>query len=442
MSVFAIAPFLGPVLGPIGGNFFGEAEGWRWLQGLMALFSGFIWLVGCLIGPETYPPVLLRRRAAALSKRTGKVYISKGDLDQGKTSFGEVFSASLARPWVLLFTEPIVLMLSIYMAIIYGTCEFSSSDRSKSHANGELVYMLFGAYPIVYQQGRHWSGGVGSLAFVGVAIGMFLSLGYTIVFDNKRYARVVKKSGGFAPPEARLPQACIGAVALPIGLFWFAWTNSPSTHYLVSMAAGIPFGFAMVLVFLSVTNYLIDSYTIFAASVLAANSVLRSLFGAAFPLFTKQMYQNLGIHWASTIPAFLALACLPFPFLFYKYGASIRERCKFAAEADAFMKKLRGQMPVPPATAVSHPESSDSSVANEAGVLPKEKEEEAEQEAFDYSYKAEQPEPTFERIRSRAAEPPKDYEHDPYTLDRVNTRESFKKRGGEGILAKIRSRQA
>ena len=68
---------------------------------------------------------------------------------------------------------------------------------------------------------------------------------------------------------------------------------------------------------------LLDSYTIYAASVLAANSILRSLFGAAFPLFTTQMYDALGIHWPSSVPAFLALACTLFPFLFYKYGESI-----------------------------------------------------------------------------------------------------------------------
>lgn len=90
-------------------------------------------------------------------------------------------------------------------------------------------------------------------------------------------------------------------------------------------------------------NYLIDAYTIYAASVLAANSVLRSLFGAAFPLFTTQMYNKLGIHWASSIPAFLALACVPFPFLFYKYGEKIREKCKYAAEAKRIMDELREQ---------------------------------------------------------------------------------------------------
>lgn len=53
------------------------------------------------------------------------------------------------------------------------------------------------------------------------------------------------------------------------------------------------------------------------------------------------MYQNLGIHWASSIPAFLSLACLPFPFLFYKYGDRIRSKCKFAAEAAEVLARFR-----------------------------------------------------------------------------------------------------
>jgi hypothetical protein len=82
---------------------------------------------------------------------------------------------------------------------------------------------------------------------------------------------------------------------------------------------------------------------IFAASALAASSVLRSLFGAAFPLFTTYMYQDLGIHWASSIPAFLALACVPFPFLFWKYGDKIRARCQYAAEAAAVLARIRAK---------------------------------------------------------------------------------------------------
>jgi hypothetical protein len=290
----------------------------------MAIFTGVLWLTCALLVPETYAPVLLRKRAVALSKKTGRVYKSKSDVEQGTRSIGEVTKTALTRPWILLLREPIVFLLSIYMAIIYGT-----------------LYMMFGAFPIVFQQGRGWSSGIGGLAFLGVMVGMLAAVGYS-VWDNKRYNKTIEASeNGIAPPEARLPPALVGSIAMPIGLFWFAWTNSPSIHWIVSIMAGAPFGFGMVLVFLSIMNYLIDSYLIYAASVLAANSVLRSLFGAAFPLFTTYMYADLGIHWASSIPAFLALACVPFPFLFYKYGSAIRLRCKFAAEAAAFLEKMQ-----------------------------------------------------------------------------------------------------
>jgi hypothetical protein len=178
------------------------------------------------------------------------------------------------------------------------------------------------------------------LAFIGIAVGMMCGVGYSI-FDNKRYARTEENNDGEAPPDARLPLAMIGAVAIPIGMFWFAWTNGPSTHWIVSIIASVPVGFGMVLVFLGCVNYLIDAYTIYAASVLAANTVLRSLFGAAFPLFPYQMYQSLGIHWATSIPAFLALACLPFPFLFYAYGVPIRMKCKYSAQAHEAMTAMK-----------------------------------------------------------------------------------------------------
>ncbi|KAF2223014.1 major facilitator superfamily domain-containing protein [Elsinoe ampelina] len=399
MSLFAAAPFMGPVIGPIVGGFVGQTVGWRWVQGVMAIFTGVLWLVGGMTVPETYPPVLLRKRAAALSRKTGQIYKSESDAQQGPVSLGHVFGTALSRPWILLFKEPIVLLLTIYMAIIYG-----------------VLYMLFSAFPIVYQQQRGWSQGIGGLAFLGVAVGMVFAVAYSI-WDNKRYVRINHAHNGFAPPEARLPPTMIGAISVVIGLFWFAWTNSPSVHYMASISAGVPFGFGMVLVFLSIMNYLIDSYVIFAASVLAANSVLRSLFGAAFPLFTTQMYSALGIHWAASIPAFLALACVPFPFLFYKYGASIREKCTYAAQAMEFMKRLQQQK-----------DQGDSS----------EDIDEKEQEARDMSYDDEEAlEPRFEDIRTgnEARQPDgaklvktKSYEGNPYDIDRVATRESFQTR--------------
>jgi len=422
MSVFSIAPFMGPVLGPIVGGFLGMTEGWRWVQGLMAIFSGVVFIWTIFVVPETYPPVLLRKRAVALSKLTGKVYMSRGDIDQGTITLGEAFSTGLKRPWILLFCEPIVLILSIYMAIIYGT-----------------LYMLFGAFPIVYRLGYGWNEGISGLPFIGVAIGMIAALAYTIFYDNKRYLRCIEKSGtGFAAPEDRLPPAMVGAITLPIGLFWFAWTNYPTFPWAASVCAAIPFGFGMVLIFLSIMNYLIDAYTIFAASVLAGNGILRSLFGAAFPLFTMQMYSGLGVHWATTIPAFLALACLPAPFLLYKYGAAIRKKCKYAAQSAAFMEKIRNQVPrAQPGDGVATPDSDSSHTRHE---------ENAEQEAIDYSYEDEnEPKSRFEEIKApgeggselykvrtgrsmksqRSVRTIKEEDMNPYDIDRVNTRDSF-----------------
>ncbi|KAK8058975.1 multidrug resistance protein [Apiospora phragmitis] len=305
-AVFATAPFLGPSIGPIAAGFLGEAAGWRWIEGLMAAFTGLLWIIVSLTVPETYTPVILRRRAEKLTKLTGKVHISMLDAGKPKKTVTQEFKVALLRPWKLLFREPIVLLTALYMAIVYGT-----------------LYMMFAAFPIVFRQQRGWSAGVSGLAFLGVLVGM------------------VAGSRGQRAAEARLPPAIIGSILLPIGLFWFAWTNGLDVHWIVPIIGSAFFSAGLVLVFLSLMNYLVDSYVVYAASVLASNAVLRSLLGAAFPLFTTDMYRNLGIHWASTIPAFLSLACLPFPFLFWKYGGGIRMKCKYAAEAAKVLEEFR-----------------------------------------------------------------------------------------------------
>ncbi|KAJ5335744.1 uncharacterized protein N7506_005680 [Penicillium brevicompactum] len=406
MSLFAGAPFLGPVIGPIAGGFIGMSNGgWQWVMGFLAALSGAVWVIGSLVIPETYAPVLLRRRAEKLSRLTGKIYRSKTEIYQGKVSLKSSFKVSLSRPWILLFCEPIVFMLSFYMAVVYGT-----------------LYMMFAAFPIVYQEHRGWSQGFGGLAFLGIMVGMLAAVAYSL-WDNTRYIKTSEAHNGFAPPEARLPPCLLASATIPIGLFWFAWTNSTSIHFMVSIAAGVPFGFGMVLVFLGIMNYLIDAYTIFAASVLAANSVIRSLFGAAFPLFTTYMYESLGIHWASSIPAFLALFCVPFPFLFYKFGPAIRTRCRFAAQSDAFMRKIQEQSIAEPVedakvnyNCIEAP-GAESSLSSE----------------FEDKVNAIPP----QRIRSHAPSATSThtvcslyrsvtYEGNPYNIDRVNTCESFK----------------
>ncbi|KAF9893792.1 hypothetical protein FE257_009962 [Aspergillus nanangensis] len=407
ISLFAAAPLCGPTIGPVIGGFLGSGAGWRWVEGFLAALAGVIWLCMCVLLPETYAPVLLRRRAEKLSELSGHVYRSKLDIERGQVTMSKTLSTALSRPWLLMFKEPIVLLFCIYMAIIYGT-----------------LYMLFAAYPIVFQQTRGWSEGVGGLAFLGILVGMVIAVACTFP-DNMHYAKLCSQTTGRLAPEVRLPPSIVGGIALPIGLFWFAWTNSPSVHWMASVAAGMPFGFGLVLVFLSVFNYLIDAYTIFSASVLAANSALRSLFGFAFPLFTTYMYQNLGIHWASSIPAFLAVACIPFPIIIYLYGARIRKRCVYAAEAEAFMERLAAMRQSGSPGGAPAP-GNPPPVEKSESIMTRDDSEDSEGLSTVPS------ETMLDRRASRASrrsghtlrQTATQYEENPYDIDRINTRNS------------------
>jgi hypothetical protein len=113
------------------GGFIQGGASWRWVEGVMAIFTGVIVIIGTVMYSETYAPVLLRWRAEKLSKVTGMVYRSKFE-EKEQVSLVQLLKTTLSRPWILLFREPIVLLLSIYMAIIYG-----------------VLYMLFDAFPIV-----------------------------------------------------------------------------------------------------------------------------------------------------------------------------------------------------------------------------------------------------------------------------------------------------
>jgi hypothetical protein len=118
--------------------------------------------------------------------------------------------------------------------------------------------MCFAAFPIVFQKGRGWSQGIGGLPFIGVAIGILLAT-LTAVFDKKRYMRLVAAKGDAVAPEARLPPAMVGSILLPAGLFLFAWTTYPSIHWIAPIIGAMLFACGLVMVFLSLLNYLIDS---------------------------------------------------------------------------------------------------------------------------------------------------------------------------------------
>lgn len=112
IGIFCVAPFAGPAVGPIVGGFLGEAGGWRWVMGLLGMFAGLLTFIGFLLMPETYSPAILRSRAKLLSEVTGQKYLTAMDA-QHPLVIKELVKHALVRPWILLFREPIVLILTV-----------------------------------------------------------------------------------------------------------------------------------------------------------------------------------------------------------------------------------------------------------------------------------------------------------------------------------------
>jgi hypothetical protein len=193
--------------------------------------------------------------------------------------------------------------------------------------------MFFVAYPVVFQEGKGYSASNTGLMFIPIAVGVVASA-FCAPFINTHYLYMSKKYGGKPPPEVRLIPMMISCWFVPIGLFIFAWTSYPNLTYWGPILGGFPVGLGFIPLYNSANNYLVDTYQHQAASALAAKTFLRSFWGASTVLFTIQMYHRLGDQWASSLLAFIALACCAIPYVFYFYGAKIRAYSKFAYSGD------------------------------------------------------------------------------------------------------------
>jgi DHA1 family multidrug resistance protein-like MFS transporter len=261
---------------------------------------------------ETYPPVILVSKAKELRRRT-KNWGIHAKQEEIEIDFRELVNKNFSRPMRLLVTEPIVLLLSIYLAFIYG-----------------LLYLFLTAYPIVFQEIHGFSGGVGGLPYFGMIIGM-LCAGVYIVLTQPSYNRKLAANNGIPVPEWRLPPVIVGGISFACGLFWFGWSGyKKDIHWILPTLSGLLSGFGLLSIFLQSLNYLVDAYLMFAASAIAANTFLRSLAGAVFPLFSQYMFAAMGVNWAGTMLGCVAMCLVPIPVCFYIYGERIRRRSAFA----------------------------------------------------------------------------------------------------------------
>ncbi|GAA5869612.1 hypothetical protein JCM16303_000524 [Sporobolomyces ruberrimus] len=321
MAFYSVATFAGPALGPVIAAFAALRFSWPWAFYIPASISGALLVVTIFGLPETYPPVILSGIAKQLRLETGDDRIrsslevaafearQKKKLARVKAEMYRLF----AMPFVLLFTELIIALLTCYMSMVYG-----------------LIYLLFEGYPIIFTDIHHLPPGYSSLPFLSTFVGAILSVPLTLWYQ-KGFVRDTKLNDGISTPEMRLPPSQTGGILIVVAFFWLGWSgNYTSVPWIVPTLSGIVQGIGSVLIFRSLQTYLIDAYERYSASALASNVVARSISGAIFPLFARAMFRKLGVGVACSILAALMALLVPVPFIFERYGARLRRNSKFA----------------------------------------------------------------------------------------------------------------
>ncbi|KAI0447628.1 putative MFS transporter [Xylaria telfairii] len=307
IAMFGLGPLLGPVIGPVIGGFVAEYLGWRWTFWLILILAGVVSLLAVPLMRETFEAVLLERKAAKLRKSTTNMNLHARSDNKNLTP-GQSLARAIKRPVKLLFLSPIVFLLCLYGAFMFG-----------------LAYILFTTFPAVFEEQYGFGPGISGLSYLGLGVGMIISIGLFGVLSDKLLHQ--PRGGTVARPELRLILMIWSSPVVPIGFFWYGWSAESHTHWIVPILGTLVIGLGSFLILLPAQLYLVDAFgPEAAASVLAVNVVLRSLFGAFLPLAGPPLYDSLGLGWGNSVLAFIALAFVPVPFLFYKYGERLRAR--------------------------------------------------------------------------------------------------------------------
>jgi multidrug resistance protein len=317
VSIYSLMPLLGPAVGPIAGGWIAERTTWRWVFYSTTIGCGFVQLAGFFFLEETYAPVLLQRKKLRLIRDTGNQALHT-EFDDPNRTLPQLLGISLTRPFRLLATQLIVQILALYMMYLYG-----------------LVYLVYASFPELWRSRYGQGPGIGGLNYISLGLGLYLGSQVCAPLQDRIYAALKRRyvpDGGPGRPEFRVPLMVPASLLVPIGLFIYSWTAEAGTHWIGPNIGSAIYATGTIINFQCIQGYIVDSYSRYAASAVAAVTVLRSLAGFGFPLFAPALYGSLGYGWGGTL-----LACCgiligwPSPILLWVYGQRLRARSHFTS---------------------------------------------------------------------------------------------------------------
>ncbi|GME27421.1 Phytanoyl- dioxygenase [Neofusicoccum parvum] len=232
---------LGPVIGAVLGGFIAERAGWRWIFWVLFAACATCTAAIMLFTRETYGPVILRREPPHNGIERKRDLLTRG----------------IMRPLRMLIRSPILLILSVYISFVFS-----------------LLFLLFTTIASLFTQVYGWSIEQSGLSYLGLGLGNAAGLVIFAKTSDATVARLTRANNGVYEPEMRLAPALISAFFIPVSLFWYGWSAEAHTHWIVPIISLVPFGIGVVGAFASAQSYIIDSAGPYAASAVAALTVL------------------------------------------------------------------------------------------------------------------------------------------------------------------------
>ncbi|KAH9838117.1 Major Facilitator Superfamily [Teratosphaeria destructans] len=250
---YLLGPLLGPTLGPLFGGIIVQRAGWRWIFWVLTIVCGINTLAGFIFLRESYAPVLLAWRKQKLERDEGSPdkYRFEGE---DRRPLSKKLAHSLTRPFRIL-SQPIVLTMSTYQALLFGT-----------------TYSIYTNMQPIYQGEYGFNTEQVGLLYLGPGLGFLFAVWFLVPRIDTVYNTLAARHDGKPRPEFRLPLANIGALFVPVSLFWFAWTVAAHAHWTASIAATFFYGIGQVMILNTTQNYYIDSFEKYAASAIAAGA--------------------------------------------------------------------------------------------------------------------------------------------------------------------------
>ncbi|RYP05870.1 hypothetical protein DL764_003513 [Monosporascus ibericus] len=315
LAIASFLPYFGPAVGPIVGGLLTQEVAWPWLFWTTSIFNAAVTVLGLTCIRETYAPVLLRRKLASIRAVEGEPSL-KPWTAAFWSDFLPKLSVHLLRPVRMLVRRPVIQVISLVLAINFGT-----------------YTLMLSTFATLWIDRYHQTEAISSLHYIAIAIGTTVATQFGGFFMDRIYKFLRDRANGQSKPEFRAPCMIPGVVLMPAGLFWYGWASEDTVPWVVVDIGAAVFTAGSFILAQASLAYLLDEFTEHGASANASSRMFSYVVGFAFPIFAPQLYAQLGYGWGNSLLAFLfvLLGC-PVPLIVWFWGEKLRGLGKRSAE--------------------------------------------------------------------------------------------------------------